>query len=210
MVRNKTAVVVLIGALGLLGNPAATHAGAPKGRGGPPRPHVLAPTIVDGKAFPVARTNWYSVINFTNDWHDPRMRLVDGRWRQIGVHEGCDVFAEPGTPVFSITEGTVENVGWTFYSGWRVGVRDELGRYWFYAHLASFASGIVPGAPVSAGDRLGRVGNTGYGVRPGHANEFTWHLHVGIQQADGTWTNPYPVLRDLYEEAVARRRSSAS
>lgn len=160
------------------------------------------PVAEDGRVFPVARTDWYSVINFTNDWHAPRMRLIDGKWRQVGVHEGTDIFAEPGTPVRSISGGIVENVGWTFYSGWRVGVRGDDGRYWFYAHLFDFARGIAPGARVDPGDRLGVLGNTGYGVRPGHRDEFTWHLHFGLMEANGTWVNPYPMLRDLYRAAT--------
>ena len=169
------------------------------------RPY-LKPPRVDGRVFPVARTDWYSVINFTNDWHAPRMRLVNGVWQQIGIHEGTDVLAEPGTPVHSITDGPIENVGWTFYSGWRVGIRGTDGRYWFYAHLARFAPGITPGVRVNAGTVLGRVGNTGYGSQEGHADEFTWHLHLGIQEPDGTWINPYPLLRRLYSETVERSR----
>ena len=189
--------------IGLLGGPAPMDTRARAETGDLARRARTLPAVIsEGRAFPVARTNYYSVINFANDWHAPRMRFEDGKWRQIGVHEGCDIFAEPGTPVYSMVAGTVENVGWTFYSGWRVGVRDDEGRYWFYAHLSSFAPGITPGVAVNAGDRLGRVGNTGYGNRPGHSNEFTWHLHVGIQEADGTWINPYPLLKELYQSAV--------
>jgi peptidoglycan LD-endopeptidase LytH len=204
-VQGKKLSLAIFTMVGLLGGPSPVHtdARAERVRGFTPR--TLPPVITGGRAFPVARTNYYSVINFTDDWHDPRMRFEDGRWRQIGAHEGCDIFAEPGTPVYSITAGTIENVGWTFYSGWRVGVRDDQGRYWFYAHLSKFAPGIVPGVTVGPGDRLGRVGNTGYGNRPGHSNEFTWHLHVGIQEADGTWVNPYPLLKELYESAVRER-----
>ena len=155
-----------------------------------------------GQVFPVARTGWYSVINFANDWHAPRMRLIDGEWLQVGVHEGTDIFAEPGTPVRAVYSGTVENVGWTFYSGWRVGIRGDDGRYWFYAHLSKFAPGMNPGVLVEAGDVLGEVGNTGYGLKPGHRDEFTWHLHFGIQETDGTWSNPYFLLRRLYREAT--------
>jgi murein DD-endopeptidase MepM/ murein hydrolase activator NlpD len=155
-----------------------------------------------GRVFPVARTDYYSVINFTNDWHDPRMRLVNGKWQQIGFHEGTDVFAEPGTPIRAIAPGRVENIGWLFYSGWRVGVRGDDGRYWFYAHLARYANGLGEGTRVIAGDVLGNVGNTGYGLDPGHKDEFTWHLHVGIQEPDGTWINPYPLLTRLYRTAV--------
>jgi murein DD-endopeptidase MepM/ murein hydrolase activator NlpD len=115
----------------------------------------LAPVISDGTmTFPVARSSWFSVINFTNDWHAPRMRLVNGRWVQIGVHEGTDVYAEPGTPIRAILGGRVEQVGWTFYSGWRVGIRGTDGRYWFYAHMRRIAPGMEIGATVDSGTVL--------------------------------------------------------
>ena len=164
----------------------------------------LTPVTKDEMTFPVARSNWLSVINFLNDWHAPRMRFVSGRWRQIGVHEGTDIFAEPGTPVRAILAGTIERVGWTFYSGWRVGVRGTDGRYWFYAHLKGFAPGIRAGVAVAEGDELGYVGNTGYGAEPGHSGEFIYHLHVGIQEPGGAWVNPYPLMRRLYRAAVEK------
>ena len=168
-------------------------------------PGYERPVRLDGMVFPVARSDWYSVINFRHDWHAPRMRLVAGRWRQVGVHEGNDIFAEPGTPVRAVSGGRVERLGWTFYSGWRVGIRGDDGRYWFYAHLSEFAPGLRVGDRVASGDEIGAVGNTGYGARPGHADEFIYHLHVGIQEPDGTWVDPYPLMRRLYRAAVAPR-----
>lgn len=165
--------------------------------GGAPR--AREPRMV----FPVVRSDWYSVINFRDDWHAPRMRVLpDGTWELTGYHEGNDVFAEPGTPVVAVLGGRVEQIGWTFYSGWRVGIRGADGRYWFYAHLSRFAPGLTIGTPVAAGQPLGEVGNTGYGATPGHRDEFTYHLHLGIQEVDGTWTNPYPLVSRLYDAAV--------
>ncbi|MFN2586604.1 MAG: M23 family metallopeptidase, partial [Actinomycetota bacterium] len=154
------------------------------------------------KVFPVARSDWYSVINFRDDWHAPRMRLVGDTWQLVGVHEGNDIFAEPGTRVMAVLGGTVERVGWAFYSGWRVGIRGVDGRYWFYAHLQAFAPGLAVGSAVAAGQAIGEVGNTGYGAAPGHRDEFTYHLHLGIQKADGTWVSPYPLVQRLYGAAV--------
>jgi murein DD-endopeptidase MepM/ murein hydrolase activator NlpD len=153
--------------------------------------------------FPVARSRWYSVINFGDDWLAPRMRYVDGQWRQVGVHEGNDIFAEPRTPVRAVTDGTVENTGWLFYSGWRIGIRGDDGRYWFYAHLAEPPS-LVQGQRVEAGQNLGLVGNTGYGQTPGHKDEFSAHLHVGIQKPTGEWVNPHPLMKRLYEDAQSQ------
>jgi murein DD-endopeptidase MepM/ murein hydrolase activator NlpD len=165
----------------------------------------LPPVEKRGMVFPVSRTTWLSLVNFRNDWHAPRMRLVDGVWQQIGVHEGNDIFAEPGTPVVAVLGGHVENLGWTFYSGWRVGIRGDDGRYWFYAHLRSYAPGLNEGDRVETGQHVGAVGNTGYGNRPGHHDEFIYHLHIGIQEADGTWVDPYPLMRELYAAAVKDR-----
>ncbi len=156
--------------------------------------------IVDGFTFPVARANWLSVIEMEEDWHDPRFRLIDGKWKLTGVHEGNDIVAEEGTPILSMGPGVVEAVGWTFYSGTRVGVRGTDGKYYFYAHLSTVASGIRVGSRVEAGTMLGAVGNTGYGD-PGHEDEFPPHLHVGIEGPAG-WENPYPLMRSLYEASV--------
>jgi murein DD-endopeptidase MepM/ murein hydrolase activator NlpD len=192
----RTRFVRLCIALCALASTGASAGAAPRYSG------YLAPVAMDGMVFPVARSGWYSVINFAEDWHDPRMRWNGRRWELIGVHEGNDIFAEPGTPIVAVLGGRVENLGWTFYSGWRVGVRGDDGRYWFYAHMRRFAPGLSIGDRVETGSLLGEVGNTGYGAAPGHAGEFTYHLHVGIQEADGTWTNPYPLMRRLYRAAV--------
>jgi murein DD-endopeptidase MepM/ murein hydrolase activator NlpD len=173
----------------------------PAGRALLPPPGWYRPVMVDGFTFPVARANWLPVVEFRNDWHDPRFRLVNGRWELVGFHEGNDILAEKGTPILSATAGTVERVGWTFYSGTRVGVRGWDGKYYFYAHLSRVAPGITVGAPVEAGDVLGLVGNTGYGP-PGREDELPPHLHFGIEGPDG-WENPFPLVRSLYRRSVA-------
>lgn len=165
-----------------------------------PLPSFYRPVIVNGFTFPVARTNWLSVIEVEDDWHDPRFRLIGGEWRLVGVHEGNDIVAEEGTPILSMSAGSVEAVGWTFYSGTRVGVRGADGKYYFYAHMSRVADGIRVGMPVEPGTVLGAVGNTGYGD-PGHEDEFPAHLHVGIE-GPGGWENPFPLVRRLYQDSV--------
>lgn len=165
-----------------------------------PPPSYYRPVVVDGFTFPVARSNWLSVIEMEEDWHDPRFRLIDGRWQLVGVHEGNDIVAEEGTPILSATAGIVEAVGWTFYSGTRVGVRGEDGKYYFYAHLSQVTPGVSAGTPLQVGDVLGKVGNTGYGP-PGREDRFPPHLHFGIEGPEG-WENPFPLLMEAYRTSV--------
>jgi murein DD-endopeptidase MepM/ murein hydrolase activator NlpD len=167
-----------------------------------PFPAWYRPVVEDGFTFPVARANWLSVIEFRDDWHDPRFRLTSSGWQLIGYHEGNDIVAEEGTPVLSATAGTVERTGWTFYSGTRVGVRGTDGKYYFYAHLSAIRPGISVGTAVRPGQVLGLVGNTGYGP-PGRDDEFPPHLHFGIEGPNG-WENPFPLVDRLYRRAVAR------
>ncbi len=164
------------------------------------------PVLVHGNAFPLARSNFLSLIQIFNNWHAPRLRLVNGTWQLVGVHEGIDIAAERGTPILAMAEGVVDAVGWTFYSGTRIGVRGNDGRYYLFAHLSEVAPGIRLGARVSAGDFLGRVGNTGYGP-PGHRDVFPPHLHVGIL-AGARWVDPYGVLASLYGAAVSADREA--
>jgi murein DD-endopeptidase MepM/ murein hydrolase activator NlpD len=165
-----------------------------------PRPAYYEPVIEGGFTFPVARSNWLSVVQFDDDWHEPRFRLVGGKWLLVGMHEGNDILAEEGTPVLSATSGRVEAVGWTFYSGTRVGVRGTDDKYYFYAHLSAVAPGIEVGTAVQPGSILGRVGNTGYGA-PGTDDRFPPHLHFGIE-GPGGWENPYPLVRRAYGRSV--------
>ncbi len=49
-------------------------------------PAYYRPALLDGKAFPVARSNFLSLLEFPNNWHAPRLRLINGKWELVGVH----------------------------------------------------------------------------------------------------------------------------
>lgn len=167
-------------------------------------PAYMKPMLIEGKAFPVLLPIDGRWLNWRDTYGAPRMRLEGGIWQQTGRHQGIDIYAERGSPVVSIVPGMVENAGWTFYSGWRVGVRGDDGRYYFYAHLLrSLAPGAVVGARVSAGQALGHLGSSGYGPE-GTSEEFPPHLHFGLQQQSGTWANPQQMLQELYATTAAQ------
>ncbi len=63
----------------------------------------------------------------------------------------------------SVSDGTVEQMGWLELGGYRVGIRSPGGLYFYYAHLDSYAAGLQKGDTVKAGTLLGYMGDTGYG-----------------------------------------------
>ena len=144
--------------------------------------------------------------DYTNDW---------GAARPNGGHEGTDIFAPQGTPIYSITDGIVrpaygqDTDWWNYLGGWIVVVEatesvgpiragDEL----YYAHQAGRPP-LEFGQRVEAGDVIGYVGHTGYSSVPGTPGPFDPHLHLGWYVQDGRAEaasgakNPYPLLEWL-------------
>lgn len=147
---------------------------------------------------PVSGSNPQAEVAFENSWLAERNYGGDRR------HEGTDIMAsvdEAGYyPVVSITDGTVEQVGWLEKGGWRIGIRSGNGNYYYYAHLHSYAGEWAPGDPVRAGEMLGYMGDSGYGPE-GTTGQFPVHLHLGIYLPLGAdremAVNPYWMLRYL-------------
>ena len=86
----------------------------------------------------------------------PRRHPVTGRWTQ---HQGIDMAAPRGTPVFSTADGVVKFAGRNGGFGKMVRVEHEFGFSTYYAHLNAIHVSV--GDRVNRGDRVGEVGNTG-------------------------------------------------
>lgn len=149
------------------------------------------------RTFPVSIRHTYS---YQNTWGDRR------GFGGLRIHEGTDVFAHYGTPVYSTTYGVIDMIGWNMYGGWRIGIRDVHNIYHYYAHLQAYDEDVELGMIVQPGDVLGTVGSSGYGP-PGTSGKFPPHLHYGMYKDNGTneWSfDPYPYLRRW--EQVARSK----
>ena len=100
-------------------------------------------------------------------------------------HLGHDMMAAVGTPVIAVESGKVECMGWNRYGGWRIGIRsDDSKRYWYYAHLRQnrpFAENLKEGDTVKAGDVIGYVGRTGYSDTENTNGITESHLHIGLE-----------------------------
>jgi murein DD-endopeptidase MepM/ murein hydrolase activator NlpD len=122
-----------------------------------------------------------------------RVRKVASTWqapRSEGRrHEGQDIFARRGTPVYSATEGYVVRVGENRLGGNTVWVVGAGGRGYYYAHLDGYAEGLEVGDYVTPDTVLGYVGTTGnaVGTPP--------HLHFGVYTRAGA-IDPLPLLAD--------------
>jgi murein DD-endopeptidase MepM/ murein hydrolase activator NlpD len=121
---------------------------------------------------------------FSDDFGDPR-----GGGRR---HQGNDLFAEFGSYVYAVVDGTLTRRAWDqpgSRSGhaWWLTAGDGSGTYYFYAHLDDFAPGLEVGSRVEAGEIIGFMGNTGNSAYP--------HLHFEIHPGGGAAVNPYPLLR---------------
>lgn len=160
--------------------------------------------LLDDYVFPFAAESEYEpyVDSFGNsrEW-------TESDNGSVRSHEGVDIMAPVGTPIYSVSAGTINRMGWNTYGGWRINITDSKGTYnMYYAHLRAFVPGVKIGQQVSAGQMIGFVGDTGYGS-PGTTGMFAPHLHFGLYQAStGKAIDPYDYLR--YWEANKMERTS--
>lgn len=153
---------------------------------------------------PISNSNEKATVSYENSW------LAERTYGGKRFHEGTDIMAginEPDLyPIVSMTEGYIEKIGWLEKGGWRIGIRSDSGTYFYYAHLSAYADGMEQGKRVMAGELLGYMGNTGYGVE-GTTGNFDVHLHVGIyiktQNYSELSINPYWILRYLEDKKLS-------
>lgn len=157
--------------------------------------------ILDLEIFPIPTGYDY---RFENSWYAER--TYGGIRRHYGV-DIMDPNNEKGIiPIVSMSQGTIENIGWNNMGGYRVGVRTKNGAYIYYAHLEKHESRLKKGTKIEVGDLIGYMGDSGYGEE-GTVGEFPVHLHIGIAtKALGNkeaWVNPYYLLEYLEDKDVS-------
>ncbi len=110
------------------------------------------------------------------------------RARRLFMHDGADLVAWVGTPIYAACDGVV--VGAAPNGGYGNWIRiDHPGKLsTVYGHLSEFAPGIEAGVSVSRGELIGFVGNTGRSTGA--------HLHFEILSS-GKAVDPlaYPELK---------------
>lgn len=119
--------------------------------------------------------------NFHNDWHEPRTGHL---------HQGCDIFADMGTPAVACCNGTITLVAEGGNAGKYLRLTMEgSSTFFYYMHMEDIV--VSEGQQVRAGDLVGRVGDTG------NAKGGSPHIHFQYHPNGGEPAPPYPLLVKL-------------
>uniref|UniRef100_A0A7C4XEY3 M23 family metallopeptidase n=1 Tax=candidate division WOR-3 bacterium TaxID=2052148 RepID=A0A7C4XEY3_UNCW3 len=104
---------------------------------------------------------------------------VDPFTGEVRMHEGLDMSAPTGTPVYATGDGVVTFADWNMGYGYVVEIDHGYGFVTRYAHLSKIL--VKEGELVKRGQMIGRVGATGRAICP--------HLHYEVIVA-GIKVNP--------------------
>jgi murein DD-endopeptidase MepM/ murein hydrolase activator NlpD len=186
--------------------------GKPAPMGGPHKNKQLPPGLPTGgtsgnggpvnMATPLGAALGLSPYGGAGGWQAAAPR----RSSALFMHEGIDLVAPTGTPVYAAADGIVVGAAPNGrYGNW---VRIEHGGRLatVYGHLMAFAPGIEPGETVARGELIGFVGSTGRSTGA--------HLHFEVLD-NGRPVNPigHPELKamqlrgldfDRFRKQVAR------
>ncbi len=110
-------------------------------------------------------------------------------------HQGIDYAAPTGTPISSVADGLIAEVGSNNSQGRYVRVTHSNGLETIYNHMSKFSANSKKGAKVKQGAVIGYVGSTGYATGP--------HLDFRMRQ-NGQFINPLK-LKSLPAEPVPAR-----
>ncbi len=112
----------------------------------------------------------------TWDFH---VKAVNPITKKESIHDGVDIAAPSGTPVYAAAAGVVKKA--ELLEGWGnlLVIEHSEGYSSFYAHLKGFK--VKSGDKVFKGQQVATVGNTGQSTGP--------HLHYEVRK-DGEHMNP--------------------
>ncbi|MEM9500634.1 MAG: M23 family metallopeptidase [Pseudomonadota bacterium] len=98
-------------------------------------------------------------------------------------HNGVDLAAPTGTPVYATADGVIERADWFSSYGLYISIDHGADLETRYAHLSKLA--VAAGERVRKGDLIGYVGSTGRSTGP--------HLHYEVR-VSGLAVNPIPYM----------------
>lgn len=123
---------------------------------------------------------------FTSSLGKPKISSAKGKryhpkTGELKEHNGLDIEADAGTPIYAYIPGTVVFSGDSGGYGFRVEIKDSKGNIHSFSHLQS-NPGFKKGQQIEQGQMIGKVGSTGLSTGP--------HLHWEIQNSSGGFQDP--------------------
>lgn len=169
---------------------------------------------------PPVRVYWFGDDDHRHGWYDAKGRQpTHGGWRMpiplarvvspfnphrmhpvlhvVMPHNGVDLRASAGTPVYATAAGTVTSVGNDGPCGNKVEIAHPGGISSVYCHLSRFAAGLHVGQHVEGRQLIAYVGQTGRVTGP--------HLHFGIKKG-GQFIDPMTLRMDSVRVVPRARR----
>lgn len=101
-------------------------------------------------------------------------------------HNGIDIAAPIGTPIYAAADGVVTSAGPSRGYGNKITIAHGGGLTTLYAHMFSDGIFVSPGQTVKRGQKIGAIGNAGRSTGP--------HLHFEVL-VNGRPVNPMGYLR---------------
>ncbi len=108
-------------------------------------------------------------------------------------HEGIDYAAPTGSPIMTIGDGEIIEMGYNGGNGNYIKVRHNKTYTTQYLHMSKFAKGMKRGTKVTQGDVIGYVGSTGLATGP--------HLCFRFWK-DGAQVNPSTHISDTKSNPI--------
>ncbi|KAA3618336.1 MAG: M23 family metallopeptidase [Calditrichaeota bacterium] len=101
------------------------------------------------------------------------------RYKVRKHHEGLDLSAPRGTPIYASADGVVKKAGWGGGYGKMVVIDHKFGYETRFGHMSKYV--VRAGQTIKRGQKIGEVGNTGVSTAP--------HLHYEVRY-EGKALNP--------------------
>lgn len=134
--------------------------------------------------WPIDRTK----LKYVSSLYGMRMHPKYGSWR---MHEGVDLSAPKGTPVYATGNGIISEAKWRPGYGQLIEINHGFGYKTRYGHLSKMF--VIEGDSVTRGQVIGEVGNTG--VSSGA------HLHYEVRYRNNTVNPIHYFNKDMTPEA---------
>ncbi len=103
-------------------------------------------------------------------------------------HQGIDYAAPSGTPILSLGDGDIIEMGYNSGNGNYIKVKHNKTYTTQYLHMSKFAKGVKKGTKINQGEVIGYVGSTGLATGP--------HLCFRFWK-DGQQVNPADHISDV-------------